>query len=729
MRAPGIRFRHWPRPWRIAAMLLAALYALYLIAGNVFLNTPLFDALTDRKPEKFRMDTGPALTLFPGHVIAWNVRMRGHVQRTVYVLRAGRASGRIAIRPLFRREVRLRRVEASGVVAEVDRVASTIPPPPPDDRGWTLRFDAIHSDSIRSGRFGKLAIDGEGSGTVGFVKQLKGGPSELLPSQLSFRNARVGYGGLQLLEQAGITADFSYPRHYRAQAPGIGKLAITEARLQLAGRTLALKLDTGGGHTTLATVPAQATVRMDVRIAHGELQPGSRAVWRFPLLAGVGATDRGMLALQLDVARDIRVQARLPRDPDTGSELHADLRVAGRALPLDGPESLLPRTSGQVRGRWRFQSLNWISDLFVRKPWFALSGGGLAEADLRIADGQLDAGSTLDVPRVDALAAVMGNRVSGAAQAHGRIVAAPAGRRARLDVAMAAFEVAPDDAPGQVFVKGRDLRLQMEGDARLHRLRDTLQARLRFSDAQVPDLAAYNRYLPRRNVRLLGGSGRFDGDLSLDASGEVGTGRVALRGRGVQLALAGVGMRGDADLDVRVRRADLERRVFDLDGSTLALRRMQLDGDGDARDWWATLAVGRGRIAGGTPFQVDADAAIRMRDASLLLSLFSRRADYPKWIFDLADAGEMQASGKLRWRRDGVIVDDLQASNQRLSMQARLGIGDAHCRGALYLRWGVLGVGVQLQDDQREWHLANAREWYAAQPSLLGPSRPAPAAD
>ena len=64
------RVRRWPRPWRVALLSLLALYALYLIAGNVFLNTPLFDAVTNRKPEKFSMQTGPALTLLPGHARA-----------------------------------------------------------------------------------------------------------------------------------------------------------------------------------------------------------------------------------------------------------------------------------------------------------------------------------------------------------------------------------------------------------------------------------------------------------------------------------------------------------------------------------------------------------------------------------------------------------------------------------------------------------------------------------
>ncbi len=32
---------------------------------------------------------------------------------------------------------------------------------------------------------------------------------------------------------------------------------------------------------------------------------------------------------------------------------------------------------------------------------------------------------------------------------------------------------------------------------------------------------------------------------------------------------------------------------------------------------------------------------------------------------------------------------------------------------------GLLGAGIELDGDQRQWHLAKAREWFDQQPSLL----------
>ncbi|MGH8089778.1 MAG: hypothetical protein ACREPC_16040, partial [Stenotrophomonas sp.] len=248
------RVRRWPRPWRVALLSLLALYALYLVAGNVFLNTPLFDAVTNRKPEKFTMQTGAALTLLPGHAVVWNIRMRGQANHTVYIFRADRASAWISLTALFRREVRIPRIDASGVESEVERVEQAIPPPPRSDRGWTLHFDAIHSDSIRSGRFGKLLVVGQGSGTVGFLKQLRGGPSELFDSTAGFEQATVSYDGVNVIDDAHLAARFHYPRHYRDDAPGLRKFGILWAQLQVDARSQAINIDTAGPHVKVGSV-------------------------------------------------------------------------------------------------------------------------------------------------------------------------------------------------------------------------------------------------------------------------------------------------------------------------------------------------------------------------------------------------------------------------------------------------------------------------------------------
>ncbi|WP_313140690.1 hypothetical protein [Stenotrophomonas sp.] len=718
MPAFPVRFKQWPRPWRLLAWSIAGVYAAYLLAGNLFLNTPLFDRVTNHKPQKFVMRTGPAITLLPGHVIAWNVHMRGHVNHTVYVLHAERASARLAVWPLFRREVRVPRLQATGVSAEVIRVDDVVPPPPRGNQGWTLRFDAIHTDSIQHARFGKLLIIGKGSGTVGFRKQLRGGPSELYDSQVAFADASASYDGVQLLDAMKLEARFGYPWHYRDQAPGIAKFEIIHGALKVDARSHGIRVDTDARTLAVSSSPSTGQLQADITLDGGTLQPGSRAVWRVPLQAGAGAPDRGTLALQMDAAQDIRLQARLPAREDTGASLDADLRISGRRIPFREPAQLIERTSGRVQGEWTFTSLNWIPALFLRKPWLQLDGGGTVRADLQLQQGELAAGSTVDIPEAAASAEVAGVRMAGTASAHGELKPGTP-TRAVLDVRVPRFNARAGGDKGDTLFDGRDLALQLSGDGRLREFRKDMRARLRFNNATIPDLTAYNRYLGKEQVRLLGGTGTLTGDVELDTDGRVGHGTATLLGSGARMRVAGLDLLGNAQVDATLRRGDFKQRYFDLSGTSVQLRNVQVGQQDRKAPWQGRVQFKQGRIDAQAPFRVDANADLTMSDAGPLLAVFAERGDYPRWVLSLLDAGQVKASTRLRWQAGHIVLDGLQAENERLSLRARLDLLDQNKRGDLYLRWGLLGAGIELDGKQRQWHLAGAREWFDGRPALL----------
>ncbi len=97
--------------------------------------------------------------------------------------------------------------------------------------------------------------------------------------------------------------------------------------------------------------------------------------------------------------------------------------------------------------------------------------------------------------------------------------------------------------------------MDLTGDGRLQELRKGVRARLSFSDATIPDLSAYNRYLGSEQVRLLRGTGSLSGDATLDTDGRVGHGTARLHGRNTSARVAGLDMGGDVDVDATLRAA------------------------------------------------------------------------------------------------------------------------------------------------------------------------------
>ncbi|HEY5970919.1 MAG TPA: hypothetical protein VIT22_02925 [Pseudoxanthomonas sp.] len=719
---PADRIRRWMLRILVATVVL---YVLYLVAGNLFLNTSLGPSALNRKPEKFQMQWTSGSTWWPGRVSLSGVKLQGRVRHTRWSIQAARTSGRIGLLALLRKELHVPHVDVDEVTGGVERVDAEQPSPESRPGGWTLRFDRIASDSVRQGSFGKLLLVGKGSAEFGFVKQLRGGPMEVLPSTVKFTGARLTQEDREWLRDGTLDAHFAIARHTRAQAQGLDKLRLSDIELELQGTTaaLAVALD-AQGQGSIKTVPGQGQAKAGLKFSRGALAPGSRLRWQMPLVStdprGVTHTDHVQVALQVD--RDMALTAYMPPQAGGVFGLDADLRIAGNRVPLEDFHSLLPRTSGHVAGQWRFSSLRWLGRFFTKAPWLTLDGAGDVAADVQIVDGKVAAGSKFSVPDVAVVAEVMSNRIEGRGRAEGRFDAgAKGGLLPSLNIVLSRFNVAANDNLRAPYVQGSDLRLDVAAGEDLAALRDSLRAHLTFKGARVPDLRIYNRYLPSQHLRFEGGSGVLSGDLHLDGKGDIGRGWIRVNGRKAQMRMAGLALRGDIGIDTQLRRADLARRNFAVDGSTITLDNISFsEPGGETRSgWWARIKLPRARMDWNKPLDVGGTAHVTMKDVGFLLSLFSRQKEYPKWVFKLVDAGQAQAQGRVQWRRDTLVLDRIDASNDRFDLLARLRLRGQSRNGSLYAKWGVLSAAVELQGQQRKFHLVRARQWYDAQPRLL----------
>jgi hypothetical protein len=293
---------------------LLAVYAAYLVAANLFLNTPFGQQVANRQPEKFRAGWSAAWSLYPGHVHVRDLHLAGHVRRTVWSVQADEASGRVALLPLLAREIRMPRVEVRGASGGATRIDVERPRPEPRPGGWTLRFDDLVVDSARYAYFNQLVLLGDGRARTAFSKVMRGGPMEVLPSTAHFDSARLLGWGEELLRDSTLDGEFAVARHVSTEAPGIRKLEKMDIEISLDGTASGLSVVAGPRQR-----PGARVLRDDGRISgrvgwqRGALRAGSELKLAVPVTYGVaGQQDRDVIDAALAVGEDdIRVVGRL----------------------------------------------------------------------------------------------------------------------------------------------------------------------------------------------------------------------------------------------------------------------------------------------------------------------------------------------------------------------------------------------------------------------------------
>ncbi|WP_162350623.1 hypothetical protein [Pseudoxanthomonas gei] len=728
MPSPLPFLRSWRHRHRTAlrrvAMLLALLYALYLLLANVFLNTPLSALAFNQKPERFHIEWRSAFSLYPGHIHARGIKVGGHARTTMWSASSAGADGRIKMLPLLARRLSFGTIHARDVQVGVDRVATDLAPSLPRSaaalaRGpWELHFDGISTASLQRIRVGDWVVEGQGHARFGLHKVLRGGPVEVTPSTLRMPAATVRRGALELAREARVELDLEMAPNTRKQAQGYDKVRFVDAHLRVDGHAPGLGVTEGAqGKLALASSGQDGRVQVDLVLSRGALQPGGTLRWNAPVtLDSASASAQGYrLQLDADVRNDgVAVHARVPRRPGREDAIDLRLHLAERRLLRADPEALLGKTSGTVKGRWHFATLRWINPM-LSDGWLRLDGAADVVADLRLRQGRLVSGSHAEVLDAEVVADVFDTVASGHATAR----ATMEDGRTNIDFVAQRFALAPRASRQQAYVQGSDLSLGLTASGQLSEFRRTMQARVRFAGARIPDLRAYNPSLPAGSLQFEGGTGTLGADLQLDAKGQLRRGELRLTGRRADVRFGPSRVVGDLTLDSRLVRAQGGPHRYRIESLKLGLDGVQV---GDARPtdgpWWARLDFEEGSLDWQQPISLQGNARVVMKDVSALLDLYADRSAFPKWVGKLIDAGQADATARVRLDGDAVTIDALRARNQRIDLDARMRMAKGQSTGALYARWGVLGLGAETSGGQHKLHLLKARQWYDGLPAM-----------
>jgi hypothetical protein len=712
--------------------IVGAPYALYLIAGNVFLNSPLAVAQINRKPETVQAKWAWAWTLWPGQIYAHDLTLQGHARLLLWKAHGETANGRVMLWPLFRRELRFGTVRTSAVTIDVQPATVDHKPPPWNSKAWHITADRVVATSLKHLRWGELVVDGNGSGEIGFSHQLRGGATEVFPSRIAMPDARVTYRQWPLLHDTKFELAFSFDPFTHEQPPGWRKAERATGHLTAEGATMAIALgaDKPGSRKVMAA-PLEGHLSADLSFDRGVLGAGGKLQWNAPVAIteadGTQQSRRGQL--DLTVQRDaVMIHARIPPPPGADApkamnQVEANLRFASRRLlPMRAVADDLRLLSGNVATRWHFESLSWLTPLTASKPWLHLDGAGDIDAALLIDAGRLGTGSRVDVPRVALRASILDNVFAGDASAQARVV----GEKTVVNLAVERFTLAPEGSSMPPYLRGRALKVDMQSSADLAHLRDALVAHLQFANADVPDLRTYNRYLPGKSLYFLAGSGHMSSDLTIDGQGDVSAGRLQMSSNASRIALGVSRLTGNLRMDTQIRLAQRAAgHSFDLQDFTLGMDGVLVEGSRDP-PWWAKFTIEQGRLDWDHPMRLRGSATMVMKDVSLLLSLFADRSAFPKWIARIIDEGQATAHAQVEAQHGDFVLDHLVASNERIDLFAHLRIRDGKPGGDLYARWGILGLGVAMNDGKREFHLLHAQRWYESQPDLIPPEATSP---
>jgi hypothetical protein len=396
--------RIWLKRLLLVVLLLAGLY---LLAVNLFLNSPLAPRAFNRRPERFQIGWSSAWTVWPGYVRVRGLRLRGHVNEVTWFVTAERARGWIDLPRLLHRtflltefhgeEVRSRVLRGPGQKTPADLAAEKAEKKDAGRadrsyRPWTLRFERVSLDHVRGFDFNDVHLAGDGR-VEGAFSVVIGRSFRLEPTRVRMPAARLALGKDAIASGVDLEGSANLGPYAPSQHPGMEGFDFLSGSLTARGEVPDLPfLESSGmvktGHGTPGALVA------DLRFEQGRLMPGSRfditapaagstspfafttAVTNGPggTLFRIGMNAKGFTAgrrqglppffraAELTVAstspetRLSRIFAtardlRDPRKPPVTLPLTSDVRASGVRIDAPSPRATLRTTFEHASGR------------------------------------------------------------------------------------------------------------------------------------------------------------------------------------------------------------------------------------------------------------------------------------------------------------------------------------------------------------------------------------------
>ncbi|MEO7793726.1 MAG: hypothetical protein ABIV06_03050 [Thermoanaerobaculia bacterium] len=419
-------------------------------------------------------------------------------------------------------------------------------------------------------------------------------------------------------------------------------------------------------------------------------------------------------------------------DAEVGRELAGgiEMRIARYPFKEQRGRAAFQFISGQADLEGQVAERELLGLFLHRAPWLSFGESpGRLTGHLEVVNGQAVPGTHGVFLHPDLTTSAFDLEATGDARIEFEVrpdKSGGSGSEAAVVVLYEDFEVRAISDQKPLFIGSGLSLVATTSEIELGSIFDTTRLRIDLGTARIPDLAAFNSWIPQSSgLALTGGAGVLGGNLDADLAKNDAKGELRAKIDAAKVRFRELDLAGSIEFAVLIPSADLKQHTLDLAGTRLELtdfRSPQAEAAvdalttktaGSAAGWWAHLRVVEGHLTLPPAATAEGSFEVNLRDSVPLIGLFETRKNLPRWVERLLTIEDIQASGKFAWSPTGTRLEELSTQLRKATLQARLRLGKESRRGVMMVEWHRLALGLQIDNAQKNWKFAGVRDWYA----------------
>ncbi|MCB1057337.1 MAG: hypothetical protein KDD11_17695 [Acidobacteria bacterium] len=394
--------------------------------------------------------------------------------------------------------------------------------------------------------------------------------------------------------------------------------------------------------------------------------------------------------------------------------IHGLLEVELGAIPMprtvpEGTQPDLPLEDATVRAdlRGRLDARPLFRLLFGGLSWWSLESGlGTLEARASVKDGQLVPGSEVAFD-LDALALDVAElRFGGAGQM--RWTVPDDGSGWAFDLHSERFDVGAAGG-GLDLLRAKSVALTARGShLELGKLREGIVFSGELEGGVCDSIASWNELLPPASgFELKAGRGRVDARFTADGDSQRGQASAEISVEDAQLTYLDRPMEGKLKLVAKLPELELDARRYTLDGTRLELTDFRLE-----PAWGGEVVLDHGLLTPKQERYLDVHASVHLTDARPVVSLLLAKRGLPQWLGKVVEVKPVDGDAQLALAAGEIRGGPFDLGGDHAGVEGLFTLSKGDMEGVFYLYYRKLGVGIEVQLEDKDVHLWHARKWF-----------------
>lgn len=393
--------------------------------------------------------------------------------------------------------------------------------------------------------------------------------------------------------------------------------------------------------------------------------------------------------------------------------------VRGQPITMESLTAL----DARVRLSAMAEDLAFLDFYLQGAPWLELDGKAALAMNLTLVDGEFLTGSIMNAATMDLAVGFVAYEIRGDGMARVQVIDTPDGPASKLAVTYGAYTIREGGQEPLVDGAGFEL-VATSPDTALIRPLTSLHVVIDLPESRLPDIQRFATYLPAdTGVELVSGTGTVTGHIEAWSQGSRLTGTVDLKGDEVKARMDGLVMTTDMLLHANLGQGEISTGVYDFAGTSFEVTDFGLvDTNPEnkreekaTRAWWAKVNVTEGVVAVGAPTYLDATVMMRSASSEPFVRIASQHKSLPGWVQGMLDVPDVKGSARVRLGDESIQINPFYVSGGQLEVQMRWFRQNTYNTGALYARYGKLSMAVDIDPNETDVHVLDAKDWFSGE--------------